>query len=338
MEDPGINVDQIPEIMFFNNLFDDEDLDSTDLNSNISECSGCSWNGPINSYAKKIVRNYKRYENYVKDESQSKYCRYLIHWLFKKKYKFQTNNSRNSDHWDSCIPCLWEKLEKSHNNNEPKCEFSNEKYPNSIVSMRTYLEKLCSIRDYLGGENQIKLNKDKCMIYNEKKNEYINYILQSISSISSNITIKPSYFKINDNCSLKESKKTFPEIICPCDVVDTSTIFPDAEAIPVCRTSETGDVPHSEGPNAIITTDLSSPSYLGIFLSACLTFLITVLVGFLLYKFTPFGSWLHTRHKKRSILLKTMDDEITQDLLKGSLDNVEGIQENGGRYIKYEPF
>ncbi|SBT56332.1 PIR Superfamily Protein [Plasmodium ovale wallikeri] len=332
-------IQQIPELTFFYNLDKEEDLQTSDINNYISECSKCSYNSTIEKCAHKTVRNYFHYKQHMNDNSYSKYCRYFNHWLLKEKYRFKTNNSMQSNYWDECIHCISQKLEASHGNSGKKCIFDKENYPNAIVSMRRYLDKFCSIREYLETAYSLNTDRDKCLFYNKKRDYYLKTILQNIASISSSTTFNKNYFKIHENCSFSNFDKTFPEIICPCDDTCTKNEQPEAEAKITCPLPERGPEPRVEAsPEIAAEYATTNSSSTGIFLSSVITLLVTVFVFFALYRFSPFGTWLYDHLKKRNILLKSTEDRMDEDLSEINLINAERNQESKRHYIGYESY
>ncbi|SBS98813.1 PIR protein [Plasmodium ovale] len=300
-------INEIPEFTFFDNLDDSNDLESKDIDEYINQCDDCLSGNSIKSYARKVVRNYIRYKQNMNTNSHGIYCRYLNHWLLKEKYRFKTNNFTQSNSWDKCIPLVWKKLEASHGNSGNKCIFDKENYPNAIVSMRRYLDKFCSIKEYLETTYLLNTDRDKCLFYNKKRDYYLKTILQHIASISSSTTFIKNYFKIHENCSFSNFDKTFPEIICPCDdtCMRDEQSEAEAEAKATCPLPERGPEPPVEAsPEIAAEYATTNSSSTGIFLSSVITFLVTVFVFFTLYRFSPFGTWLYDRLKKEKYITK----------------------------------
>ncbi|SBT84546.1 hypothetical protein POCGH01_00205200 [Plasmodium ovale] len=57
---------------------------------------------------------------------------------------------------DKSIQYIWNKLEQLHDNSKTKYNWDNEKYSNSFVNMRRYLDKFCSIKEYSAAPQDIK--------------------------------------------------------------------------------------------------------------------------------------------------------------------------------------
>ncbi|SBT54957.1 PIR Superfamily Protein [Plasmodium ovale wallikeri] len=330
-------ISKIPEHTFFHKLDDEENLQSSDIETYMNKCSDCSSNTSIKEYSRKVIRNYIRYKEYVSDKSPTKYCRYLKHWLFREKYKFQSHNTHHKDSWDKCIPFIWKELEKSHDDSGKKCNFDKENYPNAIVNMRRYLDDFCSIKEYLGEIEKIKLDRNKCLFYNKKMYSHIKIILRLIASISYNTNIKASYFTLDEKCSFSNFDKTFPEITCPSNCSPCNSEPPVAKGEALCSSTENEPDPRTDVPDKIVDEHgISNCSPTGIILSSTTTLLITVLVFFILYKFSPFGSWLFNRLSKQNKSLKNLEDEINGNISEFPLKVIERNHENMRNYIGYE--
>ncbi|SBS91351.1 PIR Superfamily Protein [Plasmodium ovale curtisi] len=329
MEQLEEGLTNLPEFVFYGKLDDDYDKhEPAYIDDYLNQCYDCSSKDSIKKYVLEMVRNYNRYSEYINHNSQMKYCRFLKHWLFRKKYSFKLNPRNDHNAWDRCIPCVWGKLEQK--NSQSKCDFDNENYPNAIVSMRIYLDEYCSIMEQLGGKNEIISNKEKCLIYNKKKHYYMNYILQMISSISNDTTFKKKYFTIHDNCSLNKIDTLFPEIPCTFEGATRVDASEESSYMQTCPQQEQVECPPTEELTVTESTMESfSCSSTQIFFVIGITFLFTL---------TPFGSWLHNRLKKRSIVLDNLSDEITEELLEGNSNSTDQIDESIRRYISYEPF
>ncbi|SBS94737.1 PIR Superfamily Protein [Plasmodium ovale curtisi] len=71
-------------------------------------------------------------------------------------------------------------------------------------------------------------------------------------------------------------------------------------------------------------------------LAIALPLLGSIFIFFILYKYTPLGTWLHSflLRKKRS---RFIDEEETQELLENTYDSTDRNTHNGGHNINYYP-
>ncbi|SBS91486.1 PIR Superfamily Protein [Plasmodium ovale curtisi] len=229
-----------------------------------------------------------------------------------------------------------QKLEDLNSSALTKCNWDIENYPNSIVNTRSYLDDFCSIKEYLFGKNKIYLDRNKCLFYNNKREYYLKTILKYIASISPTTTFNQDYFKIHEDCAFSNYEKTFPEIICPGNDTCSKDEKTEAEPGATCPSSKSGLEPRAEASHEIAAEHtITNCSYNEIFLSSAITLLVTVLIFFVLYRFSPFGTWLYSRLKKKNILLKNEDDHINEDLSEFHLINTERNLENNRHYIGY---
>ncbi|SBT74158.1 PIR protein [Plasmodium ovale] len=313
-------INKLPEFTFSNNLDNANDLECNDIDSYMNPCSVCSSNDKLKAEICKITKNYRLYEQFRVHDSQNKYCRYFKRWLFKEKYRFEQNQGLNSS-------------------DLTKCNWDIENYPNSIVNTRSYLDDFCSIKEYLETTYSLNTNRDKCLFYNKKRQYYLKTILRYIASISPTTTFNQNYFKIHEDCSFGNFEKTFPEIICPCNDTCSKDEKPKAESGATCPSSESALEPLVEASQEIAAEHtITNCSYNGIFVSSAITLLVTVFIFFVLCRFSPFGTWLYSRLKKKNILLKSADDQINENFSEFSLINTERNLEKKRPYIGYEPY
>ncbi|SBT30686.1 PIR Superfamily Protein [Plasmodium ovale wallikeri] len=83
-------------------------------------------------------------------------------------------------------------------------------YSNIVIKIRQFVGNFYSIRDKLGGVDNIKTERDRCLVCNKNMYEYMKDILVLISGIRDDNNLKEDYYKIHDTCSLKDIKNISP--------------------------------------------------------------------------------------------------------------------------------
>ncbi|KMZ96388.1 hypothetical protein PVNG_06467 [Plasmodium vivax North Korean] len=163
-------------------------------------------------------------------------------------------------------------------------------------------------------------------------------IFMQLFSITNFSTIKKEQFKISEDCSLLKFFSYFPEITCP-EETKTENLKPSS-----CECQETQlliqktDCPAAE-VEEIVKIPKSSPSTSPpqIVVPAILTFIGTLFLCYLLYNFTPIGSLLYTRIKKKNIYKNQEKGIIPEAFIKKRNDDYYQNSRTTGNYISYDP-
>ncbi|SBT47267.1 PIR Superfamily Protein [Plasmodium ovale wallikeri] len=338
MSDLQTKINNIPEWAFYAELDEATGYNDTDLSEYVRGCNTCTWDSSIKSYILKIIYNFDKLKHYFNKPSYSTYCRYLKYWVYSEKKNYEIRHSNEKTFWNNCIPCIWKNLQTKNINSHGTCELDYDNFSNAIISMKRELDMFCAIKKHLGNTEELKTNKEYCMAFNQRKDYYVNLILKYLSSIPNKTYLEPKFFDIDDACSLKNIDTIFSDINCSieedcksCPVQDCSSAIDEAlsSASPSCICEPF--------PEQSATEDLTYNSSYEVPLSICITFFVTIVICFLLYKHTPFGHWLHNSLRSRYLLRKNMDNENTQELLEINSRYSDSI-ENREYNITYENF
>ncbi|VUZ99441.1 PIR protein [Plasmodium vivax] len=164
-----------------------------------------------------VLINYNKYKPHLKDDSYIKYCHYFKYWLYRERMSgFLYSSNRN--HWNDCIPCVWEKLEADNNRHSRMCEFDNEEFSYSFIQVKKRLNEICSIKENSNIVEAIKKDRRKCLDFNKKLNTYLIEMLLSLTTLSSDTKHMQKYIDINEQCSVKKLKTIFDELECQPEV------------------------------------------------------------------------------------------------------------------------
>ncbi|KMZ95692.1 hypothetical protein PVMG_05836 [Plasmodium vivax Mauritania I] len=208
-------IQEIPEFVFHNNLYNVKEYYEIDIYNNyLISCPSCYKSYLIHDYIRKIVKNFNENEKYININSYEKYCRYFKYWVYNQKTDYLMKQSSNSNSWDSCITCIFDKLKSTGKSWGKTCTWDNNSYSKTVDGIRRNLDMICSVRDKLGGLDKIKSDRERCLAYNKYTYRYMKEILLLISSIRDDNKLNGNDFNIDSKCSLKESDLFLPDIIC----------------------------------------------------------------------------------------------------------------------------
>ncbi|SBT74271.1 PIR protein [Plasmodium ovale] len=203
---------------------------------------------------------------------------------------------------------------------------------------RDYTDKMHLIKlldDYCENRNAFRTrlkeyNKTTCCKYakhvNEMKRSFHEYILNQ------HVSKEEDDFHIEDNCTLKEFGKTFPNVTCNND--DMSEVESDDLLIPY----ETGYLYGSQQhmPSAIHTEDSLSSSPTKIALTSASTLLGACLSGLYLYRNSFLGSMFRNFQNKYNISHEDTYEEVNGIFSENPSHYVNTLQENDRFNIAYD--
>ncbi|EDL42522.1 hypothetical protein PVX_121350 [Plasmodium vivax] len=338
MDDLERQIREIPEIDFFNKLDSIQDSEDMNVQEYVKGCNHLQ-TYYIERYFRRIIKNYVLYDNCIKNYSKEKCCRFFKYWIHKEKNHYKKSYSNQSSVWEYCFPSLWSKLKETYNNSNYNCDIEeSENYSYAVININAYLDELHSIKKFLWDSDNEPSDRYKCLIYNIKRNDYMKNIFMLLFSITNFSTIKKDQFKISEDCSLLKFFSYFPEICCP-EETKTENLKPSS-----CECQETQlliqktDCPASV-VKEIVEIPKSSPSTSPsqIVVPAILTFIGTLFLCYLLYNFTPIGSLLYTRIKKKNIYKNQEKGIIPEAFIKKRNDDYYQNSRTTGNYISYDP-
>ncbi|CAG9484559.1 unnamed protein product [Plasmodium vivax] len=360
-------IQEIPEFVFHNNLYNVKDYYEIDIYNNyLISCPSCYKSYLIHDYIRKIVKNFNENEKYININSYEKYCRYFKYWVYNQKTDYLMKQSSNSNSWDSCITCIFNNLKGTVNNSGKTCTWDNNSYSKTVDGIRRYVDKICSVRDKLGGLDKIKSDRERCLAYNKYTYRYMKEILLLISSIRDDNKLNGNDFNIDSKCSLKESDLFLPENICPpeintkgegpqicpcedreplacepkvCTVQDCSKVNDESRVCTFeeCQLHKDSMCPKGEEiKETQIDEKLQNNPVVHVGTSVFLSIFGTIFVFFFLYKYTYFGPWLHKKFRKSNVLKKQIDKRNTAELFQGAPRFVESNYDDSRHFIGYD--
>ncbi|SBT84957.1 PIR protein [Plasmodium ovale] len=203
---------------------------------------------------------------------------------------------------------------------------------------RDYTDKIHLIKlldDYCENRNAFRTklkeyNKTTCCKYakhvNEMKRSFHEYILKK------HISKDEDDFHIEENCTLKEFGKTFPNVTCNND--NMSEIESDDLLIPY----ETGHLydPQQKMSPGIHTEDSFSSSPTKIALTSVSTLLGACLSGLYLYRNSFLGSMLRNFQNKNNISHEDTYEEVNGIFSESPSHYINTLQENDRFNIAYD--
>ncbi|KMZ95492.1 hypothetical protein PVMG_05799 [Plasmodium vivax Mauritania I] len=269
---------------------DDESVD-TDIEDYISGCIGVS-TYYLDSYFRKIFKNYEHYKNCLNKTSKEKCCRFFGYWIQSQRKSFEINPSYRISEWDKCFPIFWKKLNQKNQKSDEDCNFIDKNnYSHATIKIKRYIDELHSIKGFLDDLKNISSKRNKCLLYNTKRDNYIKDILKQISTITNFKTLNNDMFIIDDKCSLQNFFRYFRDEECPeepnteiqqqprCDIPEHQLLLKQ----PTCPDLQ-AEVKSVEEITETTPTPSRSQNYLFVFL----TFLGTLVLCFLIYNVKNF--------------------------------------------------
>ncbi|SCA81878.1 VIR protein [Plasmodium vivax] len=210
-------ISKIPEIKFYNILLDVV-AGTENVNEYLEKYTDCPCSNLEKKYITKFIKNYNIYKNYLTENSYEKYCSYFKHWLHREKLHIPRGNNNNVlNNWKQCVPCLLDKLEQENNKPNTKCNFKYEDFSYAFVQIKIILDNMCIIKEQNDLMEKIESNRELCISFNKKIDEYIKSLFRQLSSIPNNSSWKKEYFNIEKNCSDGKIHDLFAKIECPSD-------------------------------------------------------------------------------------------------------------------------
>ncbi|VUZ93041.1 PIR protein [Plasmodium vivax] len=359
-------IKKIPEFVFLANLYKIEEYNDTDIHNYLINCPICNTLYSIRPYICKIVKNFNENEERFNNDSYEKYCRYFKYWVYYQRIEYLIKQPNNRDLWDECITCIFHNLKGTGKNSGKICKWDNNSYSNTVVGIRRYVDKICSVRDKLGGINKIKSDREMCLVYNKYTYRNMMEILSLISGIRDDNRLNGNDFIIDGKCSLEVTDLFFPDDICPtekniqdrepqncsceyreppacehkeCTLPACPNVNVESRACTLdeCRTHKESMCPKVE-ENKEINKDekLQNNPVIHVGTSVFLSIFGTIFVFFFLYKYTYFGPWLHKKFRKSNVLKKQMDKRNTAELFQGASRFVESNYDDSRHFIGYD--
>nr|AAF99448.1 PV1H14010_P [Plasmodium vivax] len=218
-------------------------------------------------------------------------------------------------------------------------------YAYSVIRIRNKIDELCSIKDFSELNGSEISDKDKCVYYNESKEKFIKELFILIISISKSTTLQKKYFHINDQCTLDNFNKIFPQVTCPSERSDEEPTLGTCSCDKVHCPADASDFANCEKwekyqqclektkslpcprcpepeeptpcPRCPEPTDLRSSNNVyeymrsHVFIPVGFSMLGIILLFILIYKFTPIGAWLNRNIQKKKNIRNNMGDGVT---------------------------
>ncbi|VUZ93409.1 PIR protein [Plasmodium vivax] len=322
MEELKKKINEIPEIIFFEKIDADDESVDIDIEDYISGCNGIL--KYIKPYFRKILNNYELYKKCLKETSNDKCCRFFGYWIQSQRKKFEIIHNSSISEWDSCFPTFWQKLNQRNKISDGNCNFIHKNnYSYATIKIKRYLDELHSIKRVLDDPQNTSSERNKCLLYNTKRDNYIKDILMQISSITNFKTLDNDMFIIDDKCSLQNFFRYFRDEECPeepnteiqqqprCDIPEHQLLLKQ----PTCPDLQ-AEVKSVEEITETTPTPSRSQNYLF---------------------FTPIGSRLYMRLKNRSISRNQKKTKITEEFIKNRNDGYYLKPPSSGHYITYDP-
>ncbi|SBT52018.1 PIR Superfamily Protein [Plasmodium ovale wallikeri] len=251
----------------------------------------------------KIARNYNHYKTHSESIPSDMYCRYLNYWLRQKKKIYDaTFQGKHHQKFSQKIMEHFPPGKTDIYRNLQQCNIVNDEISYKISKIRKLLDDLYYVKKKLGGKDTIKKNKNICLEYNKYIYDTIYNIFIDIIPLGEDFTLKNSDFIIKDVYTQADLNDLFTRIRCE------EENMPDANQDKLLTVGECT-------PDKCNCTDAST------FLSVFVTFLGSVITLFLLYKFSPIGTWLYNRIRRKDKIINDLNNKERKYELEHNYNN-----------------
>ncbi|CAI7719085.1 PIR protein [Plasmodium vivax] len=265
-----------------------------------------------------IISNVKNIKGFCKGESCSGSFIYMNIWLYEHVKKIKASDSVINNFYASL-----ESIMKTYASELKQCNITNyNKYENVFIHMKYLCEFLHIFEDI---KNEISaLLSEKDQLYCSYINEFFKY-----------------YNSIEGNCSLGGKRPIYCGVIgkYKSTLIDTGTldiIYNKCkfDKITCAKDSAVKELfPCLEMNESLFKKELQSDNIRNIvstLYSAILPFISISGISLIFYKFTPLGSYLRTRmRRKKNIKTNTHEEKYN------NLENISTIQENNAHNLRY---
>ncbi|KMZ95708.1 hypothetical protein PVMG_05308 [Plasmodium vivax Mauritania I] len=136
-----------------------------------------------------------------------------MYWLYNERNSYLFKTGYQTEIWDKCISCVWNKLEKTRDASNKKCTFENDIDSFAIVQIKKMLDEICLIEKNKNLISDIS-ERDKCLNLNKIKYSYMRDLLLQMSSIPDNNLWKTKVFNLGDDCSIRKAYAYLREEEC----------------------------------------------------------------------------------------------------------------------------
>ncbi|SBT59555.1 PIR Superfamily Protein [Plasmodium ovale wallikeri] len=270
-----------------------------------------------------MINTLKRLSTYEMDP-----CLYLNCWIYDKVINI--DEKLTSEHLASIFSSIlpyW----KSYGA-EGKCNTDFITYVN-----KDNFTKIKNLYDYALNYRMIVYELSRSNYEcSEKYAEYINNsrnMFESVKAECTNYYVKPycialkyidQVFKENELLNLRcnSIKKKIPQVAEERNSRQTSSALAHQDG-PYIQTGDHPGQPYG-GPVQSLVSEVGNEhtsSTNGI--TIAVPILGSLLFSFILYKFTPFGTWLHKSFLKKKLIGTNIDEEASHELLEIPYDNME---------------
>ncbi|SBT72886.1 hypothetical protein POWCR01_000007700 [Plasmodium ovale] len=297
MAEPDIN-NLIKRLNNFTELLNNEE-ESYEIQELYEYDKSNVFDGFLISTLNKLRRNYKVYEANSDLVSYNMYCRYLNYWLNKKRniYNTMPNSPANNTFYDKVDQYYTNEEKTVHGNTDP-CHIKRMEYSSIALSIINKLDDLCYIRSQFVEKQKRMSNKNECFAFYKYMYNTMTLIFQNILSYKNKDRISIEDLMKKTLCVENNINELFTEIKCDYNNLPSES-YKCVEGEEQCNLEMKESVDYHFNSN-----------YHNILLSIFLTALGTLLICFLLYRFSPLGSLLYRLTEKKKKIRNHIEDEV----------------------------
>ncbi|SBT58573.1 PIR Superfamily Protein [Plasmodium ovale wallikeri] len=325
-----IDEKKLPPHIFYETLKNKENL--TELKNTVYKYSSVpvSTREYLKEFGAQLIRNYRSIFTDNRILSHEKGCRYLNYWVDNEicHYERQYHVSGFENYITQFVTEVWKQLGTEVDN---PCKRDEYRFAINEINIKKDLDDFCTIRDII----RTKTKDDyTCKAVNgwvkEKYEKYFsreNCEKYNRMNVGYNKDFSP--FHISNDCTFYDIPTTFRSFHCDNYIPEYKI-----KSISNCeRNTLSGEKPKLGKFQDSLDNKFNISTGIGT-LIASLTVLGTFFIFFMIYKFSPVGSFLRHNIMKRYKIQKNIDD-ATKEFLQNALHNVYKHSEEGTHFIGY---
>ncbi|SBT74480.1 PIR protein [Plasmodium ovale] len=262
----------------------------------------------LKEFGAHLIRNYKDVLPSCNKLSFEKRCRDLNYWVKSEIYRYEKEHDVSGiiNHIRNFSTDVWEQLDKEVSR---RCEREQIYYPIDEIKIRKDLDDFCTIRDILLTKSESEYTCKAVNDWVDKK--YNNYFskekCETYNKMNAGYSKEFGPFHISDNCTFYDIPTTFRSFNCAgyiprYKIKSISNCERNIMSGELYKAVKSNDFSHHKSN---VSTGTS-------FLIAGLTVLGIIFFFFMIYKFSPFGSFLRYNIMKKFNLTNNIDEEDGQ--------------------------
>ncbi|SBT58542.1 PIR Superfamily Protein [Plasmodium ovale wallikeri] len=321
--------EDFPHHNFYKKLKNNDSFDPEPYKVHTYSVIPISDKGYLKLFGAQLIRNYRDILPSFGELNYKTRCRYLNYWVREEtdRYEREKSVSGFENYIRTFISQVWNKLD---NEVRYKCEMEGFQFPINDIRIRKELDDFCTSREILHTKSE---NDYSCIAVNDWINRNYNKYFskencKTYNKINNGYNEEFGPFHISKSCTFYDIPTTFRTFVCGSYVPEYKI-----KSILNCERNTSSD--NLENLPVIGQPDnkLNVPTWTTV-LVVSLTFFGILFALFILYKFSPFGSFLRHNVLEKYNVQEYMDDNI-KPFLESTLHTVYETSDKRRHTIGY---